>query len=185
MIRTERLNLVSLPMQFLLASREGDRTRACEVLGCSLGEEWQINQHVLEARIPQLQADPSIQEWLLRAMILRGENLMVGHLGFHTRPSPGYLAEWCPTGVELGFTVFASHRRRGFAREAAGGLMGWASTTHGVRHFVATVAPGNVPSRRLVEQLGFLRVGTHVDEVDGPEDILVMDCLNPGEASPA
>jgi [ribosomal protein S5]-alanine N-acetyltransferase len=50
--------------------------------------------------------------------------------------------------------------------------MGWAYETHGIRKFVLTVAPNSLPSQSLAAKLGFVRIGSHVDEVDGPEDVL-------------
>jgi RimJ/RimL family protein N-acetyltransferase len=98
---------------------------------------------------------------------------MVGHIGFHEAPGARYLEEWCPGGIELGFTVFPVYRRKGYAREASLALMEWANRTSAVTGFVLSVAPGNLPSRSLAQSLGFSRVGTHLDEVDGPEDVFV------------
>ncbi|MCA8924830.1 MAG: GNAT family N-acetyltransferase [Planctomycetes bacterium] len=179
MIHTERLDLVPLPLEFLRATRAGDRARAAEALGFGLGPEWRIPDPVLDLRIPQLEREPSLSEWLLRGMILRSERRMVGHVGFHSRPAPDYLAPWCPDGVELGYTVFGAERRRGFAREAAEGLMAWAARAHGVRSFVVSVSPKNLPSVALAARMGFVRVGSEPDPLDGPEDILVLDWPRP------
>lgn len=74
--------------------------------------------------------------------------------------------------MEFGFTVFAPHRRKGYAREASQALMDWAHSEHGVKDFVLTISPDNLPSQRLAAELGFSRIGEHVDEVDGIEHIL-------------
>lgn len=50
--------------------------------------------------------------------------------------------------------------------------MDWARREHGVRDFVLTISPDNLPSQRLAAGLGFSRIGEHVDEVDGLEHIL-------------
>jgi len=100
---------------------------------------------------------------------------MVGHIGFHTLPGADYLNDWMPGAIEFGFAVSAPHRRRGYAEEAARALMRWADETHGIRKFVLTVAPTNLPSQSLAAKLGFVRIGSHVDDVDGPEDILGLE----------
>lgn len=100
---------------------------------------------------------------------------MVGHIGFHDKPGADYLREWNPGGVEYGFTIFPAHRRNGYAREASLALMQWARELHGVTGFVVTISPDNVASRALVAGLGFVRVGSHLDEVDGVEDVLVLN----------
>jgi RimJ/RimL family protein N-acetyltransferase len=73
--------------------------------------------------------------------------------------------------VELGYTVFESERRRGYAREAAAGLMEWPHRVHGATRFVISISPANPASLQLARRLGFGRIGSHVDEEDGPEDI--------------
>lgn len=49
--------------------------------------------------------------------------------------------------------------------------MQWAYEEHQVTRFVVSIRPDNIPSRRLAGQLGFTRIGSHVDEEDGLEDI--------------
>ena len=55
--------------------------------------------------------------------------------------------------------------------------MQWARDVHDVTSFVVTISPSNGPSLALVAGLGFVRVGAHVDEVDGPEDVLVRNVV--------
>jgi RimJ/RimL family protein N-acetyltransferase len=49
--------------------------------------------------------------------------------------------------------------------------MRWARDEHGITEFVVSISPGNTPSLRLAASLGFVKVGSHIDEVDGLEDI--------------
>jgi [ribosomal protein S5]-alanine N-acetyltransferase len=77
--------------------------------------------------------------------------------------------------VEFGYVIFADCRRRGYAEEALVGLMRWASETHGVARFVATIAPDNQPSTQLATKLGFRRIGKYVDPVDGIEYVYLLD----------
>ena len=102
---------------------------------------------------------------------------MIGHIGFHTSAGAQYLEQWSPGGVEFGFTIFPPHRRKGYAREASLALMRWARGVYDVTSFVVTISPGNGPSLALAADLGFVRVGAHVDEVDGPEDVLVLNVV--------
>jgi ribosomal-protein-alanine N-acetyltransferase len=112
---------------------------------------------------------------VLRAMRLRAEARVVGQIGFHSRPGAAYLDEVARGGIELGYTVFEPDRRRGYATEACRGLMDWAARTHGVTRFVVSIGPANVASLALAERLGFERVGSCVDVVDGPEDVFVRE----------
>jgi ribosomal-protein-alanine N-acetyltransferase len=169
-IRTTRLDLVPMSPAFLRASLNRDLVAASEAIGLSLPTYWPDIADVLALRLEQLERNPELQPWLLRAVALRNGE-MVGHIGFHTAPGAQYLEPWRPGGIEFGFTVFAPHRRKGYAREASLALMDWAHTDHGVKDFVLTISPDNVPSQQLAGSLGFSRIGEHVDEVDGIEHI--------------
>lgn len=125
-------------------------------------------------RLKQLEADPSLQPWLLRTLVLHARQVMIGHIGFHTAPGADYLQPYAPGGVEFGFTVYPPFLRQGFAREASKALMNWANHVHDVTRFVMTIRPDNVPSQALAAGFGFVRIGSHVDEIDGIEDILEL-----------
>jgi len=170
-IPTPRLDLVAMTPAFLEASLAGDLARASELLGAVLPPEWPDAAGIFRMRLAQLRADPATQPWLTRALVLRDESRMVGHAGFHTLPGEPYLEDWAPGGVELGYTVFASDRRRGFAREAVAALLAWAEREHGIERFVVSIAPGNEASRALARGFGFVRVGATRDDDDGPEDV--------------
>lgn len=172
-IYTERLALVPMTHVFLRASLDGDLDEAARQIGLSLPPDWPSIPEILTMRLWQLEADPTLQPWLLRAIGLRRSGEMVGHIGFHAAPGAACVDEWCPGGVEFGFAVSRQHRRNGYAREASTALMDWAMRAHGVPGFVLSVAPENAPSQALTRSLGFVRVGMHLDEVDGPEDVFV------------
>lgn len=170
-ILSPRLRLWSMSHEFLLASIADDKLAAARELQAALSSEWLSEKDLQVLRLGDLRNDPAARPWLLRAIIETATNQMVGHIGFHTRPNPDYLQEICPGAVEIGYTVYPPFRRRGFAREATLAMFRWASETHPVRDFIASCSPQNEPSRRLLATLGFERIGSHLDEVDGPEDI--------------
>ena len=97
---------------------------------------------------------------------------MIGHAGFHG--PPGVNALGLQGAVELGYTVFASFRRMGFAAEVASALIEWAHDAYGVTHFVASVAPSNAASLAVVNRLGFHFVREHEDDSDGLEHVYLL-----------
>jgi len=52
-------------------------------------------------------------------------------------------------------------------------LIVWART-QGIDHFVASVAPDNVPSLAIIRKLGFVRTGQHIDPDDGLEHVFEL-----------
>ncbi len=173
-ISSKRLDLTPMTPAFLEASLSGDHLTAERNLGLSIPLEWFGEHALMRMRLEQLQKDPALQPWLVRAMGLRDSKQMVGYVGFHTQPGAAYLRDIAPGGVEYGYTVFPPYRRQGYAREACEALMKWACQEHQVTQFVVSIRPDNLPSRRLAEQFGFRRVGSHIDDVDGLEDIYVV-----------
>jgi ribosomal-protein-alanine N-acetyltransferase len=171
-IQSERLDLIPLTSAFMRASLQCDVHEAERLLECSLPVQWPNCCDVLARRLRELENDPTLQPWLLRAMVLRRERVMVGHIGCHTAPGADYLKPYSPGAVEFGYQVYPPYRRRGYAREASLALMRWARAEHGVTNFVVSISPDNKASQALAAKLGFTRIGSHIDEVDGLEDIL-------------
>jgi len=85
------------------------------------------------------------------------------------------LRPYARDAVEFGYTIFERYRRHGYATEAVIGLMDWARALFNVRRFVASIAPENLPSLRLVAGLGFTKVGEQVDEIDGLEHVFLCE----------
>jgi RimJ/RimL family protein N-acetyltransferase len=101
--------------------------------------------------------DAAVQPWLVRAIVSRDrERGMLGHIGFHGRPDGRGAAE-------LGYTVLPPFHRRGYALEAAQGLMDWAAREHGVRLFRLSIAPDNAPSLTIAAKMGFRHVGEQME----------------------
>ncbi len=181
-IHSERLDLVPLTPAFLRTMLEHDLAGAGRILGVPIPDSLLDSTDVMSLRLKQLESNPSLQPWLLRALVLRERRVMVGHIGFHTAPGAEYLQLYAPGGVEFGFTVYPPFLRQGFAREASKALMNWAHQVHRVTRFVMTIRPDNVASQALAAGLGFVRIGSHIDEVDGLEEILELRLTNDNAA---
>ncbi len=172
-IHSERLDLVPLIPAFLRAMLEHDLAAAGAILQVSLPDGLLDSTDVIAWWLKKLETDPTYQPWGPRAMVLRERRTMIGHIGFHTAPDAEYLRPYAPGGVEFGFTVFPPFLRQGYAREASRALMQWAYQSHDVTRFVLSIRPDNTASQALAAGLGFVRIGSHIDDVDGLEDILV------------
>jgi len=105
--------------------------------------------------------DPARLPWSVRAIVLRAERRMVGYVNFHG--APGVNDTDVAGALELGWTVFAADRRRGYATETASALMDWAVSLFGIHHFISSTTPDNEASLRVHEKLGFRRTGAVVD----------------------
>jgi ribosomal-protein-alanine N-acetyltransferase len=169
-VSSERLDLVLLTPQVLQALVEGAREAASRAIGAVIPPFWPDDHglRLVSRRLEQLTRDPTEELWLARAMVLRDGQTMVGHIGFHGKPDPSGT-------VEVGYSVFPEHRRRGYAWEAVNALLAWARAEHGIRRFRASVSPTNSASLELVRKLGMRQVGTQWDDQDGEEHVFLRE----------
>lgn len=167
-IRTERLELVALVPQAIRDLIAGRRLQAERAVGFDLPPEFPTRDDLagfLPIQLHRMEAEPAKREWMARLMVSAGDGV-VGHCGFHGPPQTIGRAE-------IGYTVFSEFRGRGFAKEAARGLVEWAFA-QGEREVYASISPDNAPSLAVVKWLGFTQVGTQEDEVDGLELVFVV-----------
>lgn len=162
-ILSKRLSLVWLCPEFMRAVLDGRQpdgeTRPDAIL--PVGWPDQEMKALIETRLQQMESDPSTAPWLLRLMVRRADHTSVGRINFHGKPDGAGRAE-------LGYSVDEPFRREGYAAEAAGACMSWARAL-AVRRFLLSISPANLPSLNLAVRLGFNRIGTQIDEVDGEE----------------
>jgi RimJ/RimL family protein N-acetyltransferase len=171
-IETPRLKLVAMAPRFLELSLANERDEAARLIGADIPLDWPTSPELLRLRLRQLRRDPGLEPWLLRAIVWRDAQRMVGHIGFHGAPGAAHLDAYAPHAAELGYTTFADARGRGIATEAARALMRWAYA-EGVRNFVVSIRPDNAPSLAIAQKLRFRRVGQHIDAEDGLEYVFL------------
>ncbi len=181
-ISSDRLDLVTLAPDILRFSLSRDASSVERHLGLSVPSDWYEEEALIRFRLEQITEDPAYLPWSVRAISLRAKGQMVGYINFHAKPADPYLKPHAPNGVEFGFEVFPPYRRHGYAREASDAVMKWAHDHHGVTEFILSISPSNFPSLRLARSLRFERVGSHIDEHDGLEDIFKLT-YRPGDAA--
>ncbi len=130
------------------------------------GVQWpEDDRRVLRYRHEALTADPACAPYLLHAALVDGA--YVGRIGCHAAPDA--------TGtVEIGYAVTSPWRRQGIGGQVVEMFLRWLED-QGVARALASVAPDNEPSMRLLTKRGFVRVGEHWDDEDGLELVLGRD----------
>lgn len=172
MISTPRLDLHVLPLPLLAALVARDVAEADRLTPFPVdADTFQGDGHVLALRLGQVQQDATQVPWLLRAAVLRTSGRVVGKVGFHAAPDG-------EGTVEIGYRVSLAHRRLGFAREMAIGLLRWGAE-RGATSCLASIRPDNFASLALTEKLGFVRTGEQIDEIDGLEWIFTRPLDEP------
>ena len=131
-----------------------DRATASRVLGAELSGEWP-GRDVFDV-LPLQEEAGQFRVWV---MIERDTSTVVGDIGFVGGPGEDGV-------VEIGFSVVPSRRRRGYASEAVGELVSWASMQPGVRTVVARCRADNAGSIGTLERAGFVRTQVTGDEIE-------------------
>ena len=155
-----RLDLVLVTVEQMLARSESDGPVP---LGYDDPDDvLNPEDSPLRWRVPQVQADPSSNPWLIRIAVDRATRAIVGQVNFHAPPDELGM-------VEIGYRVNPAYRGKGYATEIAHIMWGYAASHPDVRLLRASVRPDNEPSRRIVEGAGFVKVAEEVDPEDGLE----------------
>jgi len=150
--------------------------QADSIDGVELPADWvRRSERTLRRRLEQVTRDPDCAPWLLRAMVRRETNELVGRIGFHGSPGDNSLG--APDALELGYAVEPVFQRQGFAEEAIRGMLAWAAR-RSVDHFVVSIGENNRPSLALAAKLGFTEAARVIDDEDGPE--IVFERRGPG-----
>ena len=147
----------------------GDHGSAAQRGGFQIPHDPILRQRTLQMRLRQIQANPEVQPWLLRAIVIGRSQTMCGRIGFHSEPGPEDLRDVAADGVEIGYAVGERFRRQGYAKEATFTLMRWAFERHRQRCFILSIAPDNEASLAMACSMGFREIGFHIDEEDGLE----------------
>jgi ribosomal-protein-alanine N-acetyltransferase len=168
-IRTPRLELVPFPPEAIQLLLRGERDKAQAKLALKLPESFPSKEDLdgfLPIQLHRMLASPDRRDWTARLITTPNPRQVIGHAGFHGPPEVIGRAE-------IGYTVFKPFRGQGYAKEAATALVDWAFE-QGQQEVFASVAPENAPSLAVVRALGFIQVGTQMDEVDGLELVFAI-----------
>src|SRR5260370_1830799 len=168
-IRTERLDLVPFDPIAIRRLIEGDRWAAEGALVRLLPDEFPHRDEIegcLPIQLHRMEQSPKRRAWMARLMVAKTEGV-VGHCGFHGPPE-------IIGRAEIGYTVFTPYRGKGFAREAAAGLVRWAFE-QGEKTVFATVSPANPPSLPIVPALAFQQIAPPEDQSYGPHPLFTLE----------
>lgn len=167
-LETPRLLLISTPLDVLQQRLATDHFTTNvlvdgHAMRVTFPSEWPGDALVLfPLMIERLEQDPDMPEWG-GTVIDRTERVAVGQMGFKGLPDAhGH--------IELGYGINASYQNRGYATEMARALVAWALTQPNVHTVTAECLEDNDGSIRVLEKIGFERVGQRMDE----EGLLIL-----------
>lgn len=164
MIETRRLRLLPLAPHHILALIEAP-DRFAELTGFAAApglREFFVSDELSPAFCDSLRALHDADPWRFGFSIVdRERRLIVGGAGFKGPPDAAGM-------VEIAYGVVPDFEGRGYATEAAGGIIEWAINSGLVRTLRAHTRPLPNASTRVLANCGFSFVGDVVDPDDGP-----------------
>jgi len=176
-IITPRLILRLMNKEMISNFLENDLEGATLLLNAKIPVEMLDHLSSLRYGLKQFE-DLDYLPWSARAIILAGENQMIGLVRFHSKPNPEYLREYATNAVELGYRIIKDYRKKGYATEAAIAIMNWANINFGVENFIASVSPENKDSLKLISRLGFKKISEVMDDIDGLEFVFLRNIID-------
>jgi [ribosomal protein S5]-alanine N-acetyltransferase len=152
MIRTAHMRLVPATVAMIRAEI-ADRAAFAEMLGATVPADWppESAADAVPWFLEQLEIDPVGRAGWLAWYGIGESGVLVGGAGFKGPPVDGM--------VETGYSVLPAYQRQGYATEMVGALVEWAMAQPGVNRVIADTDENNVPSLRLLGNLGFNAIG--------------------------
>ena len=161
LLETPRLIVVSTPLE-VIQQRLQTEQFTCQIASGSTSElitfpaEWPGDALVM---FPMMADHYNPDDWG-GTVIERASRTAIGQIGTKGQPDEA-------GRVEIGYGMNPASWGQGYATEAVGALVAFLLAQPTVRTVTAETLPDNIGSIRVLEKLGFVRIGERFDEADG------------------
>jgi len=168
MILTARMRLEAATVGMARAELT-DRGEFSRLLSAVVPEEWPPENlaDALPTFLEWIEAAPDRVGWYVWYAMMRAsrealellaggaDDIFIAGGGFKGPPEDGT--------VEIGYSVLPRFQGQGYGTELVRALIDWAFSQPGVRQIAAETTEENVASVRLLERIGFRRIGPGVE----------------------
>ncbi|HEX6185393.1 MAG TPA: GNAT family N-acetyltransferase [Pyrinomonadaceae bacterium] len=138
-----------------------------------IGKPWESVERVREW-LGRVQQNYRTRGWGRWAVVERDGGLVVGSCGFVPLPWSGE--------IDFGYMFRRDRWGRGYASEMTPAALRYGFERYGFPEVVASIAPENAPSRRVLEKLGFVYRGNEVMQGEEEESEIYV-AVNPASAA--
>jgi RimJ/RimL family protein N-acetyltransferase len=151
-LESERLNLLPLRAKSLALAEDNYGTMQTE-LGLKVNKTTLDEEmcYAMKIRLKKVLENEENYRWYTNwAIILKEENIIIGYIILKGLPNEA-------GEVIIGYTIDEDYRRRGYASEAIHRLIQWIFSNNEVIAVIADTEKTNMPSCRLLENLGAIK----------------------------
>ena len=152
-LTTDRLRLVPITLDAILAVLDHDKARAEALVGAAFPASWPSDE-LLVSGFPYsrdaIRAAPDTRLWGDSLVLLRDEPRVIGSIVFHGHPTDGV--------AEVGYSIEESYRKNGFAIEATRACVEWALGEPGIEAVQATTFEWHLASLGVIRGIGMRQV---------------------------
>jgi len=165
-VKTERLCLRPAAVAELQAAAAKSIDLLGDLLSAEVAADWppDLMQDAFAPVAEQLASGQAEAPWSMYWIVTRKLRMAIGTVGFKAAPQDGR--------VDIGYTVVATHQRRGYASEAVAALIEIAFNDARVERVVGETLPDLIPSMGVMEKVGMRRVANAATGFSGKEDVV-------------
>ncbi len=153
-LETNRLLLIPMTVDFIDGLINGNN-KAYSLLDIKPSEEWPSQDifevlPIMKESLLQKKEPDGFDAWIF---IDKYDRSIVGDGGFKGEPDEN-------GGIDLGYGIVRSKRRKGYGFEAVSELVKWGISKSNVKYITADCLNENEPSIKLLEKLGMKKIKT-------------------------
>jgi len=165
-VQTARLCLRPAAVAELQAAAAKSIGLLGDLLSAEVAADWppDLMQDAFAPIADMLATGQAEAPWSMYWIVTRAPRVAIGTVGFKAAPQNGR--------VDIGYTVVASHQRRGYASEAVAALIEIAFNDARVERVVGETLPDLIPSMGVMEKVGMRRVADAATGFSGEEDVV-------------
>ena len=150
---TDRLRLVPITLDAIIAVLDHDKARAEALVGAAFPSSWPSDE-LLVSGFPYardaIKADPDTRLWGDSLILLKDDPKVIGSVVFHGHPADGV--------AEVGYSIEESYRKNGYAVEATAACIDWALAQAGIEAVQATTFEWHLASLGVIRGIGMKQV---------------------------
>lgn len=150
-LTTDRLQVITFEAAMIKAMLE-EVDELEKMIGFAVPRDYPMDvyKQFFPYKIDRFSKQPEENKW--EGLIIASEiNTVIGDIGYKSGPNK-------EGEINLGYSILPNYQGKGFATEAAKGMVEWGLKQPGVEKVIATCSPDNPASIRVLQKAGLKQI---------------------------